>query len=63
MYSTEPWLVSLGDNVHLTNGVRFIIHDGGTLILCKDIPELEIIKTITVEYDIHRSALNNISRS
>lgn len=28
-WSTEPWLITLGNNVHLTDGVKFITHDGG----------------------------------
>jgi acetyltransferase-like isoleucine patch superfamily enzyme len=33
MFSTEPWLISIGNDVHITNGVRFLTHDGGTLIV------------------------------
>lgn len=32
-WSTEPWIISLGNNVHITTGVKFITHDGGTLLL------------------------------
>lgn len=53
MFSTEPWLVTLGDNVHVTNGVKFICHDGGTLILRKYIPSLEITKPITIGNDVY----------
>lgn len=31
-WSTEPWIVTLGNNVHITDGVKFITHDGGTLL-------------------------------
>jgi hypothetical protein len=27
MFSTEPWLISLGENVHITSNVRSITHD------------------------------------
>ena len=53
MFSTEPWLITLGDNVHITNGVKFINHDGGTLILRKFVPDLEITKPITVGNDVY----------
>lgn len=53
MFSTEPWLVTLGDNVHITNGVKFICHDGGTLILRKVVPDLEITKPISVGNDVY----------
>lgn len=33
MFSTEPWLISIGNNVHIAYGVRFITHDGGTLVI------------------------------
>ncbi|MDA3884353.1 MAG: acyltransferase [Candidatus Delongbacteria bacterium] len=53
MFSTEPWLITLGNNVHITNGVKFINHDGGTLILRKFVPDLEITKPITVGNDVY----------
>ena len=33
IFSSEPWVVSIGENCHITAGVKFITHDGGTLIL------------------------------
>lgn len=27
-WGTEPWIITVGDNVHITDGVRFITHDG-----------------------------------
>lgn len=52
-WSTEPWLITIGDNVHITNGVRFITHDGGTLIFRKYVPDLEITKPITIGNDVY----------
>lgn len=48
MFGSEPWCITLGDNVHITSEVRFITHDGGVLPLRKEIPDLEITKPITV---------------
>ena len=31
-FGTEPFLVTLGRNVHVTAGVRFVTHDGAPLI-------------------------------
>lgn len=45
-WGTEPWLITLGNNVHITNGVNFITHDGGTLLFRHLIPDLEITKPI-----------------
>lgn len=52
-WSTEPWLITIGHNVHITNGVRFITHDGGTLIYRQYVPDLEITKPITVGNDVY----------
>lgn len=32
MFSTEPWLVTIGDNVFVGIGVQFLTHDMGTLL-------------------------------
>lgn len=47
-WGTEPWIITLGDNVFLTDGVKFITHDGGTLLYRDRIPDLEITKPIVV---------------
>jgi acetyltransferase-like isoleucine patch superfamily enzyme len=53
MFGSEPWLVTLGDNVYITAGVQFVTHDGGTLILRKDYPDLEWTAPITVGNDVY----------
>lgn len=52
-WSTEPWVITLGNNVHITDGVKFLTHDGGTLLYRKQIPDLEITKPITVGNDVY----------
>lgn len=52
-WSTEPWIISIGENVHITNGVNFIGHDGGTLLFRHIVPDLEITKPITVGNDVY----------
>jgi len=52
-WSTEPWLITLGSNVHITNGVNFIGHDGGTLLFRHIVPDLEITKPITIGSDVY----------
>ena len=52
-WSTEPWLITLGNNVHITNGVRFITHDGGTLLFRDKVPDLEITKPIIVGDNVY----------
>ena len=52
-WSTEPWIITIGNNVHITDGVKFITHDGGTLLFRKYVPDLEITKPITVGDDVY----------
>lgn len=52
-WGSEPWLITLGDNVYITNGVKFITHDGGTLVFRHLIPDLEITKPIVVGSNVY----------
>lgn len=52
MFNTEPWLITIGDNVHITGEVQFITHDGGTLPLRKEVPDLEWTAPITIGNDV-----------
>lgn len=52
-WSTEPWIITLGDNVHITDGVKFLTHDGGTLLFRDKIPDLEITKPIVVGNNVY----------
>nr|AOP02686.1 Maltose O-acyltransferase like protein [Streptococcus suis] len=52
-WSTEPWIITLGKNVHITDGVKFITHDGGTLVFRDRVPDLEITKPITVGDNVY----------
>jgi acetyltransferase-like isoleucine patch superfamily enzyme len=52
-WSTEPWIIKLGKNVHITNNVTFVPHDGGTLLFRKYEPDLEITKPITIGNDVY----------
>jgi acetyltransferase-like isoleucine patch superfamily enzyme len=53
MFGTEPWLITIGNNVYITAGCQFITHDGGTLILRKEVPDLELTATITIGNDVY----------
>ena len=48
LWGTEPWLITIGRDCHITNGVAFETHDGGTLIFRDQFPDLEITKPITL---------------
>ena len=52
-WGTEPWIITVGDNVHITDGVRFITHDGGTLLFRDKVPDLEITKPITIGDNVY----------
>jgi acetyltransferase-like isoleucine patch superfamily enzyme len=53
MWGTEPFLIKIGNNVHITDGCRFVTHDGGTLILRKYTPDLEVTSPITIGNDVY----------
>lgn len=48
MFSSEPFLVTLGDNVYISLDAKFICHDGSVLPFRKDIPDLDITKRINI---------------
>jgi carbonic anhydrase/acetyltransferase-like protein (isoleucine patch superfamily) len=52
-WGSEPWIITLGNNVHITDGCKFIAHDGGTLIFRDQIPDLEITKPIVVGDNVY----------
>lgn len=52
-WGTEPWIITVGKNVHITDNVKFLTHDGGTLLYRNQIPDLEITKPITVGSDVY----------
>lgn len=52
-WGSEPWIITLGNNVYITNKVAFITHDGGTLLFRNEIPDLEITKPIVVGDNVY----------
>lgn len=52
-WSTEPWIITIGSNVHITDGVKFITHDGGTLLFRDKVHDLEITKPIVVGDNVY----------
>jgi acetyltransferase-like isoleucine patch superfamily enzyme len=53
MFGTEPWLITIGNDVHIASGCLFITHDGGTLILRKEVPDLEWTAPIRIGNDVY----------
>ncbi len=52
MFGSEPFMIEIGDNVHITGECQFLTHDGSTLIFRKEIPTLEITKPIKIGNDV-----------
>lgn len=48
IFTTEPYLVTIGDDVTICNGVHFITHDGGLHVLRKKHPEIDLFQPISV---------------
>lgn len=46
-YSSEPYLITLGDRVSATR-VRFETHDGGVWVLRNGDPDIDVVRPITV---------------
>lgn len=55
-FGSEPYLITIGDNVRITEGVRFITHDGGVQVLRNLYPELkdvDVFGKIVVGNNVH----------
>ncbi|PTQ99333.1 transferase family hexapeptide repeat protein [Mucilaginibacter yixingensis] len=48
IFGSEPYLISIGDNVTITQGVMFHNHDGGVNVIRHKHPNIDIIKPIVV---------------
>lgn len=54
-FGSEPYLISLGDNVKISHGVKLITHDGGIHVLRnlkKEYKKADIIGTITIKNNV-----------
>lgn len=52
MFSSEPYLVTLGDNVYISVDATFVCHDGGVLPFRKDTPDLDLAAPIIVHDNV-----------
>lgn len=51
MFGSEPWAISIGDHVELTNGVQIITHDGALWVarsVDKALKKADIIEKVTI---------------
>ena len=47
-FGSEPYLISIGNHVTITNGVSFITHDGGVWVFRNTYPEVDYIRPIVI---------------
>ena len=52
-WGTEPWIITIGKNCHITDGVRFLTHDGGVLLFRDLVPDLELTRPITIGNNVY----------
>ena len=52
-WGNEAWLITLGDNVYITEKCKFVLHDGGTLLFRKQIPDLEITRPVLIGDNVY----------
>ena len=55
-WGTEPWIITLGNSVHVTAECRFATHDGGTLLLRDREPTLDLTRPIVVGNNVYIGA-------
>jgi len=53
IFGSEPWMITIGNNVNIVSGCNFITHDGGVLILRDKFPKLEITKPIKIGNNVY----------
>jgi acetyltransferase-like isoleucine patch superfamily enzyme len=59
-FGSEPYLISIGDNVTITQEVTFINHDGGVALLRNKYPSIDLIKPITIGNNVFIGARTTI---
>ena len=59
-WGTEPWIISIGNNVHVTAECRFVTHDGATLLFKNIEPTLELTRPIVIGNDVYIGARSTI---
>lgn len=54
-FGSEPYLITIGNNVRITSGCRFITHDGGVWVLrnLKKLENGDLFGKITIGNNVH----------
>ncbi len=55
VFGSEPYLVEVGKNVRITEGVRFCTHDGGLWVLRHNgmLPDADLFGKVRIEDNVH----------
>lgn len=55
LWGSEPYLITIGNNVRITSGCKFVTHDGGVWVLrnSKNIKNADIFGTIKIGNNVH----------
>lgn len=53
IFGGHPFLVTLGKRCFITEGVRFVTHDGGVLLFRRDMPDLDLVAPIVLGDDVY----------
>ena len=54
-FGSEPYLITIGDNVRITSGVRFVTHDGGVWVLRNNpgLEDIDVFGKIVIGNNVH----------
>lgn len=47
-FSTEPYLIEIGDNVSIANGTKLVTHDGSVELFKQEFPNMDLFGTIKI---------------
>jgi len=47
-WGSEPYLIEIGNHVHVTLGVKFVTHDGAVWVFREKIPDLDVFGKIRI---------------
>ncbi len=51
-FGSEPYLVTIGNHVEVTAGVRFVTHDGAVWVFRDENPTIDVLSPIVVEDNV-----------
>jgi acetyltransferase-like isoleucine patch superfamily enzyme len=52
-FGSEPYLIEIGNDTHVSKGVKFINHDGGVWVIRKEIPDFDVFGKIKVGNNVY----------